>query len=164
MPHRLHPDFCAYDLLSDLLGTGNSSYLYQKLVIEEKVFSDISASVTGTEGPGIFSIVARPLDTITIEEANEKLDDFLYRQFSFDERLPHDLQKVKNRNETVLLSNEIKMDSRTSILAVSETISKIEDFENDHEDYQSVTETQIERIYRDTIQNQKENTLFYVPE
>lgn len=163
MPPRLHPDFCAYDLLSDLLGTGNSSYLYQKLVIEEKVFSDISASVTGTEGPGIFSIVARPLDTISIENANEKLNDFLYHQFSFDERLPHDLQKVKNRNETVLLTNEMKMDSRTSILAVSETIGQIEDFENDHEDYQKVTEGQVERIYRETIQDQKDNTLFYIP-
>lgn len=163
MPQRLHPDFCAFDLLSDLLGTGKSAYLYQKFVTEQHLFSDISVSVTGTAGPGIFALVARPADNVSIEVANEALTNFLYNDFHFDERLPHDLQKVKNRNESALLANEIKMDSRTSILGVSETISHIEDFENDHEDYQRVTEEQIQRIYRETISSSKDNTFFYLP-
>lgn len=44
---RLEPDFYAYDMLSDLFGSGQSSYLYQKFVMEEAIFSDISAYISG---------------------------------------------------------------------------------------------------------------------
>ena len=143
MPERLHPDFPAYDLLTDLYGSGQSSYLYRELVTGKQLFTDISMSVTGTAGPGILAFVGRPAEGVD---------------------LPHDLQKVKNKNESAVLNNEIKLDSRTSILAVEESISRIEDFENDLEAYHAVSEEQILRIAAEVLQPEKENTLYYLPE
>ena len=163
MPQRLHPDFYTFDLLSDLLGTGKSSYLYQKFVTKEQLFTDISLAVTGTAGPGTLALEARPANGIDIHEANQRLSDFLYNEFQFPNTLAHDLQKVKNRNESVILNNEIKLDSRTSILAVEESISKIEDFENDIATYQKVTEDDVKRVFNQAVTYNRENTLFYSP-
>jgi zinc protease len=43
---RLSPEFYAYDLLSDMLGTGKSSFLHQELVEKKHIFTDISASIS----------------------------------------------------------------------------------------------------------------------
>ena len=161
MPPRLHPDFYAYDLLSDLFSSGQSSYLYKKFVVENPLFSDISLTVSGTAGPGIFALVARPAEGVDVDDANAQLDQYLYRDLQFGEELPHDLQKVKNKNESVLLNNEIKLSSRTSILAVSESISCAEDFAHDDEAYRAVTEEQIRRIAAEVFRPEKECTLFY---
>ena len=161
MPPRFHLDFYAYDLLSDLFSSGQSSYLYKKFVMENPLFSDISLTVSGTAGPGIFALVARPAEGVDVDEANAQLDQYLYHDFQFGEELPHDLQKVKNKNESVLLNNEIKLSSRTSILAVSESISRAEDFAHDDEAYRAVTEDQIRRIAAEVFRPEKECTLFY---
>lgn len=161
MPPRRHPDFYGYDLLSDLFSSGQSSYLYQKFVMETPLFSDISLTVSGTAGPGIFALVARPAEGVDVDKANDELNQYLYRDFQFGEELPHDLQKVKNKNESVLLNNEIKLSSRTSILAVSESISRAEDFARDDEAYRAVTEEQIRRVAAEVFRPEKECTLFY---
>ena len=161
MPPRLHPDFYAYDLLSDLFSSGQSSYLYQKFVVDNQLFTDISLTVSGTAGPGIFALVGRPAEGVGVDEANEQLDQYLYHDFRFDDSLSHDLQKVKNKNESVLLNNEIKLSSRTSILAVSESISRAEDFAHDDEAYRAVTEEQIRRLAAEVFRPEQECTLFY---
>ena len=161
MPERRHPDFYGYDLLSDLFSSGQSSYLYKKFVMENPLFSDISLTVSGTAGPGIFALVARPAEGVDVDKANDELNRYLYRDFRFGEELPHDLQKVKNKNESVLLNNEIKLSSRTSILAVSESISRAEDFARDDEAYRAVTEEQIRRVAAEVFRPEQECTLFY---
>ena len=119
-------------------------------------------TVTGTAGPGILALVARPADGVDIHEANAQLEQFLYHDLRFGPHFSHNLQKVKNKNESALLSNEIKLDGRTSILAVEESISKAEDFENDLQKYQAVGEEQILRLMRESVIPQRDNTLFYL--
>lgn len=162
MPNRLHPDFYAYDLISDLFGNTQSAYLNKKFVIDNHIFTDISMTVSGTAGPGILAIVARPAEGVDIHEADELLNNFLYHDFQFGSTFEHDLQKVKNKNESYLLNNEIKLDSRTSILAVEESISKVEDFENDIQAYRDVTPDKIRTLFTQAISPKKENTLFYL--
>ena len=161
MPPRLHPDFCAFDLLSDLLGNAQSSYLYRELVTNKGLFTDISMTVSGTAGPGILALVARPADGVDTYEANRQLEQLLYNNFQFGPDFAHNLQKVKNKNESALLNNEIKLDSRTSILAVEESISCVEDFQNDIQSYRNVSEEQILRIFHQTITPQHDNTYLY---
>ena len=162
MPPRLHPDFCAFDLLSDMLGNAQSSYLYRELVTGKGLFTDISMTVSGTDGPGILALVARPTDGVDIHEANRQLEELLYNNFQFGPDFAHNLQKVKNKNESTLLNNEIKLDSRTSILAVEESISRVEDFQEDIQKYRNVTEEQILKIFHQTVNPQCDNTYFYL--
>ena len=163
MPPRLHPDFYAYDLLSDLFGNAQASYLYKKFVAKSQLFTDISMTVSGTSGPGLLSIVARPADGTDIEAANAALDDFLYHDFAFGESFSYDLQKLKNYNEARLLKEEVKLENRTALLSVEETLGDAEDLEQALQYYNAVTEEQIRRVWTDSVREERENTLFYLP-
>ncbi|MBO7628833.1 MAG: insulinase family protein, partial [Bacteroidales bacterium] len=102
MCDRTDADYCAFDLLSDILGTGQSSYLYRKFVVEDRLFTDISASVAGSADKGLFFINGRPAEGVSIKQADEVLSKYLH-DFQFDSRLSYDLQKVKNNAESIIL-------------------------------------------------------------
>lgn len=160
MCNRMHPDYYACDLLSDMFGTGQSSYLYQKLVNEQKLFTDISASVMGTTDEGLFLISGRPVEGVSIEDADAALCSYLYG-FKPDNNFLHDLQKVQNRAESVLLNNEIKIDDRATNLAVGETISNVEYFLDERQHYFDVTEEQMLRLISEMLTEKRSNTLYY---
>jgi predicted Zn-dependent peptidase len=157
---RRDPDFYAFDILSDMLGSGQSSFLYKEFVLEQKLFTDITAYITATNDPGIFVISGRPADGVTIEEANEALNKYIYK-FTGRPNLSGNLQKVKNKVESLLLNNEIKIEDRASILTISESIGSVEEFENDRDRYFAVLDKQIIEILTRNIISSKEITLFY---
>ena len=160
MCDRMHPDYYACDLLSDMFGTGQSSYLYQELVTEKQLFTDISASIMGTTDEGLFLISGRPVEGVSIEEADAALCDYLYG-FKPDKNFTHDLQKVQNRAEAVLLNNDIKIDDRATNIAVGETISNVEYFLNERQHYFDVTEEQMLRLISEMLSEKRSNTLYY---
>lgn len=157
---RLEADFYAYDLLSDLFGSGQSSFLYKELVLDRHIFTDISAYITGTLDPGVFVIGGRPDENVKIEEADRILCDYLY-QLPEKYIQSRDLQKVKNRVETIILQNDIKIEDRSSSLAVSECFSCVEDYNDEVKRYFSVREEQINRLCRQMFQKTQENTMYY---
>lgn len=157
---RLAPEFYAYDMLSDLFGSGQSSYLYKKFVMEDAVFTDISAYITGTLDPGIFIIGGRPAEGVSIEEADKRLSDYLY-QLPKNRINTHDLQKVKNRVESIILQNDIKIEDRSSSLAVAECFSCAEDFNDETNRYFAVTEEQINTMCNNIFRQEQETTMYY---
>ena len=160
MCDRMHPDYYACDLLSDMFGTGQSSYLYEHFVTEKKLFTDISASIMGTTDEGLFLISGRPVEGVSIEAADEALCEFLYH-FQAGSTFSHDLQKVQNRAEAVLLNNDIKIDDRATNMAVGETISNVEYFLDERQHYFDVTEEQMLRLISEMLTENKSNTLYY---
>jgi zinc protease len=157
---RLAPEFYAFDLLSDMLGSGKSSFLHQEFVEKQHLFTDIEAFITATYDPGIFMISARPAEGVTLQKANDVLDNYLY-SFINHENIEHALQKVQNNMETMLLLNEIKIEERASTLALSETLHSVEKFQDDREHYFNVDENQIVDVFKNTIITPNETTLFY---
>ena len=160
MPARTDVDYCAYDLLSDILGTGQSSYLYRKFVVEDRLFTDISASVSGNADKGLFFIGGRPANGIDIDKADECLTKYL-RDFQYDSRLSYDLQKVKNNAESIILERNLKVEDRANTLATGEFYSCAEDFADERIGYFAVTEDDIQRITDTMFRDSWGNTLFY---
>lgn len=160
---RIAPDYCAYDLLSDILGTGQSSYLHQKFVVKEGLFTDISASVAGTADQGLFFVSGRPANGISMEQADEELSRYL-SEFQFDNRLSYDLQKVKNNAESIILERNLKVEDRANTLAVGEFYSQAEDFTDEFTGYQRITEEDIRRITNEMFHESFGNTLRYMGE
>lgn len=160
MPARTAPDYCAYDLLSDILGTGQSSYLYRKFVVEDRLFTDLSASVAGTADQGLFFIGGRPSENVPIEKADEILSQYLH-DFQFDERLSYDLQKVKNNAESIILERNLKVEDRANTLATGEFYSCAEDFADERNGYLAVTEEDVRRIVEKMFRKSFGSTLWY---
>ncbi len=67
-------------LLSQLLGGGKTSRLYQALVVEQKLASSISTSYSGfTLGPAQFEITAVPEKNVTLEALEQAIDGEIQR-------------------------------------------------------------------------------------
>ena len=160
MPARTDTDYCAYDLLSDILGTGQSSYLYRKFVMENRLFTDISASVSGSADKGLFFVNGRPAEGISIEQADEQLTKYL-ADFQFNDKLSYDLQKVKNNAESIILERNLKVEDRANTLATGEFYSRAEDFADERTGYFAVTEEDIRRITETMFKRECGNTLYY---
>ena len=160
MCNRLHPDYYAYDLIYDMFGTGQSSYLYQEFVHKKKLFSTISAAISGTTDNGCFLISGYPAEGVTLEEADQALSEHLYH-YRFPDTFAHDLQKVQNRAESILLNNEIKVEDRATTLAIGEVTSEAEYFVHERDHYFAVTEERIRHVAHTLFQEETSSTLRY---
>ncbi len=66
------------DILSDVLSSGKSSVLYEKLVKQKNLALSITAYVTGNIGPGLFVIEAKPMPGIKLEQLEQAIWDVLH--------------------------------------------------------------------------------------
>lgn len=69
MPAHCHPDYYAFDILSDVLSNGRSSRLNQRLVQQKQLFSSIDAYISGSVDAGLFHISGKPSAGVTLEQA-----------------------------------------------------------------------------------------------
>lgn len=77
LPAISHPDYCGFGFIADILGQGIISRLHTSLVREQKLFTRVSAGVTGTYDPGLFTISAVLYDTTDPESATESIEEVI---------------------------------------------------------------------------------------
>ena len=116
MPGRYHADYFKYDLLSDVLGRGQSSRLYSKLVKEKEIFTSLSSFVMGTIDPGMLVISGRVKDGIALSDAEVEVNKIIQAlaQKGVQEE---ELQKAKNQAETSFELEEVEVMNRAINLA-----------------------------------------------
>ena len=119
MPERISTEYHSIDLLSDLLGRGNSSRLFQKLVKDKQIFNSINSYITGSLDPGLLIISGKLNDQITFEQAGMEIDAVISGLKEGDFR-DDELQKVKNQAESTLKFSEVELLNRTMNLAFFE--------------------------------------------
>ena len=158
--NRLHPDYYATDMLSDLLANGRSSRLIQHLVKEKQVFSQIDAYITGCVDNGLLQIAGKPLPGISLQEAEEAVWKEL-------EALTHtmlheqELEKVKNRYEAEQTFKSLNFLNNAVNMAYFELISCAEDVNLEVEKYRSVTVKDIQRVARYLFNSNNCSVLYY---
>ena len=118
---RLDPRYYAADLVTEILGSGNSSRLYEKLVKEKQLFSHISCSHTGSADPGLLVIEGKLVRGISIEEGEKAVMEEVERM---KEELVTaiELEKVKNKVESMLAFEDISLMNRADSLASYELL------------------------------------------
>ena len=93
-----HPDYYAFDILSDLLSNGRSSRLNQRLVQQKQLFSSIDAYISGSVDAGLFHISGKPAAGVSLEQAEAAVSEDLER-LQKDTVEEQELEKVKNKFE-----------------------------------------------------------------
>lgn len=91
--------FIALDLLSDILGSGESSRLYQSLIYTQHCANQASAWVDGRDGEGMFVAYAMAVPGTTAGELESALDAELCR-IACDGVSAAEMEKTRNRAET----------------------------------------------------------------
>jgi len=163
MPGRLNQDYYAFDLLSDILSRGQSSRLYNSLLKEQQLFSDINAYISSSLDPGLFIVEGKLVEGVTIETAEKaiwvELDKLKAELVSDAE-----LTKVKNKVESVLVFSEMSLLDKAMNLAYYELLGDAALLNQETEAFLKVTANDIQRISKETFSQTSCSTLYYLTE
>ena len=160
MCDRLHADYHTTDLISDIMANGKSSRLHQRLVKEEQLFTSVQAFISGDIHPGMIVFAGYLSDGITPEQADKALvmEIDKLRTNGIEEQ---ELQKVKNKVESVLTFSEISTLDRAMNLAYHELLDDAKNINNELEKYLKVNTSDIQRVAMGILQDYNSTTLFY---
>ena len=118
---RMDPEFYATDLISDILSAGQSGRLFQELVKNQQLFSDLNAFISGDIDKGLFVITGKLMKGISFEIAEQAIETELekMRNTDVDEK---ELRKVKNRMESMMAFGEMRVLDKAMNLAYYELL------------------------------------------
>jgi len=160
MSNRNHADFHTTDLISDLLSNGKSSRLYNKLVKDQNLFSDLNAYISGDIDEGLFIITGRLYKKTSFQVAesaiNEELENIKHK--ALDE---YELEKVKNKFEANYKFSEANPLDNAMNLAFHELIGKAEDINYEVERYRGVSPENVKGVASKIFTNENCSTLYY---
>lgn len=159
-PERVHPDFYALDLLTDVLANGTSSRLFRKLLKEKRLCSEIDCSQTGNLDPGIVIIDCKPTEGVTLEE----LEEAIWAELELIKNEPIDeveLQKLKNRVESQQTFGDVGALNKAMNLTFYELIGDSDLINTEIEHYQAVQVTDIQRVANDIFRKESTSILYY---
>ncbi|MGY2131053.1 M16 family metallopeptidase [Hymenobacter sp. HD11105] len=160
MPGRADEAYTAADLLSDVLGRGKSSRLYQRLVKDQQLFNGISASCTGSLEPGLLVISGKLNTGVSLEEADAAVEAVVaeLREVA----VPHDeLEKVKNQAEASIVFSEIELLNRAMNLAYSKLMGDANLVNEESARIQAVTPEAVLEAAREILRPENSSTLYY---
>ena len=160
MPGRFDRGFYACDLLSDLLGRGKSSRLYQKLLKEQPLFNQISAFLTSSLDPGLFVISGTLNQGVSLEVADAAVESVL--QDLIDEPVDEgELAKVKNQAEATLAFSEVELLNRAINLAYAANAGNADWVNLEADRIQAVTSDEVLTTARQVLRKENSSTLYY---
>jgi predicted Zn-dependent peptidase len=163
MCSRMDDRYYAADLLSDILGGGASSRLYQALVKEQQLFVGINCYHFGSLDAGLFTIEGQLVKGVDIQKAEEAIEAELdkLRNQPVEER---ELQKVQNKTESVMAFEDMSVMNRAGSLAFYELLGDGELMNTEFDKYRAVTADQIHQLAQEMLSTTNSNTLWYLSE
>lgn len=153
MGARLDKSYHITDLLTDILSGGGSSRLYQSLVKEQQLFSNIECHHFGSTDNGLVVVEGKLVKGVKMEEAEQAVAKELEKMKT--ERVPEaELQKVKNKTESMIAFEDMSVMSRANSLAYYEILGDAAWMNTELEKYAAVTTEDIlqesQHIFRDS--------------
>jgi zinc protease len=159
MPGRKSNNYYSADLLSDLLGRGKSSRLYQSLVKNDKVFNSINSYVTGTEDPGLLIISGKVNPDIDIVEAEKAIEEEInILKNSLEER---EVEKVINQAISSTYFSEAELLNRSINLSVANSMGNTNLVNEELELVGKVKRVDILDMADEILKPQNCSTLYY---
>jgi len=163
MEGRLDDTYHTSELLSDILSRGHSSRLYKSLVKENQIFSEVHAYMSGSLDTGMFVFEGKPLENITIEQAEaaiwEQLEILKTQEVPTDE-----LTKVKNKTESTLIFSEMSLLDKAMNLAYYELLGDADELNHEIDKYIEVTAADIKQQANKLFKKDNSSTLIYLAE
>lgn len=158
--HRLHPDFYASDLLTDILGSGKSARLYNELLKKQKLFSEIDCYQSGDFEPGLIMVEGKLLKGVTHQQAEEAitkvLDELIENGVTENE-----LEKVKNKSETNIRFNDMGVLNKAMKLAYATYYGDTNLANTEVDEYLKVTSEDVQRVAATYLKPTNCSVLYY---
>jgi zinc protease len=158
---RYEAGYHAIDLLSDLLGRNESSYLYIELVQNQRIFDSLGASLTGSMDPGLLVISGQVCEGVDVNHAEKLLLDTI-QAFVQDGIHADGLQRVKNQAEASLVFGEVEVLNRAMNLAMAANAGNVDFVNTEANHIANVRLEEIQNWANKLFVQGKKNTLLYL--
>lgn len=159
-PGRYEEGYYATDLVSDILGRGKSSRLYQALLKDRPVFNSITASVTSSLDPGLLLIKGNLNPGITLEEADAAVTELIL-DLAKNGTTEDELAKIKNQTEATLAFSEVELLNRAMNLAFAANAGNPDWANDDAEIIRNLTIEDINEAAAKVLRVENSSTLYY---
>lgn len=160
MDARLQKGYYTMDLATEILGGGGSSRLYQSLVKEKQLFSNLDCYHFGSTDNGLVAIEGKLVKGVKMDDAAKAVDEEI-EKIQSDKVSETELQKVKNKTESVIAFEDMGVMSRASSLAMYELLGNAEMMNTELEKYHEITAEDIQQHCKEVFRKDNSNTLFY---
>jgi predicted Zn-dependent peptidase len=158
MGSRLTEDHYLGDLMSDVLGKGKSSRLYEALIAQKKLFSAISAYVTGGWEDGLFVVSGHLQEGVSFSEAETEI----WKEISnvMNEQIPSkELTKVKNKFKTAKVFSEQALLNRVMNVAMMDQMGKLSDINDELNKYDKISSDNLKQFAKKIFLESNSSTL-----
>jgi zinc protease len=163
MEGRMDDAYYVVELMSDILSRGNSSRLYKALVKDQQIFSEVHAYISGSIDTGMFVFEGKPLENISIEQAEaaiwEQLEILKSTEIPADE-----LTKVQNKTESTMIFSEMSLLDKGMNLAWYELLGDADLLNHEIDKYLEVTPADIKEQANKLFRKDNSSTLIYLAE
>jgi len=162
MPGYDSPLYIPCDIITDLLAAGRSARFYQNLLMKTNLFTEVDASISGSEEPGYLMLSAKLRDNSenTIAQAQEAMINQAL-SLADGSLTEYELTRAINRYESNYTFGSINFLAKAQALALSEMHD--EDINSIVPRYRSVTVDDIVKTTQLIIDPQRTSTLIYKP-
>jgi predicted Zn-dependent peptidase len=157
---RLDKRYYTTDLITEVLGSGASSRLYESLVKEKQLFSHISCSHTGSIDAGLLTIEGKLVKGVSIETGDKAVEQEL-EKIKNEIIGEAELQKVKNKVESLLAFEDISLMNRANSLANYELLGNANLMNEELANYHAVTTKEIHNECLNIFVDTNCSTLYY---
>jgi predicted Zn-dependent peptidase len=149
------------DLITDILSGGGSSRLYQALVKEKQLFSNIECYHMGSMDAGIITIEGKLVKGTDIHIAEEAVLSEL-KKLQEDGISETELEKVKNKTESAMAFEDMSVMNRAASIAIYELMGDANLMNTELERYREVTVDEILKESRVIFRESNCTTLYYL--
>ena len=160
IPGRMAPGYYAADLITEIMGNGYASRLYQRLVKEEQLFSNISCYHTGSLDPGLLVVEGKIVEGRSIDEANEAIEKEMLK-LTEEGITTEELEKAKNKIEAMIEFEDMNILSRANNLAFYELLGDANLINTELSKYNAVTSSYLQEIAKSILRSNNSSTLLY---
>ena len=157
---RLDKKYYITDLITDILSGGGSSRLYQSLVKEKKLFSNIGCYHFGSIDNRLLTIKDKLVKGVKMEDAEKAVDEEL-EKIKRELVSETELQKVKNKTESTIIFEDMPIAGRAESLALYELLGDAELMNTELGKYTAVTTEDILNESRNIFREENSSTLYY---
>lgn len=158
---RLDKRYYVTDLITEILGGGASSRLFHSLVKEQQLFSSIQCSHFGSIDAGLLFIDGKLIKGVTMQQAEKAINVELEKMKNqlVDQS---ELEKVKNKTESLMAFEDISLVNRANSLATYELLGDADLMNKELEIYQKVTEKEIQHECCNIFTDNNCSTMYYM--
>ncbi len=161
MPSRMERGYYITDLITDILGGGASSRLYQSLVKEKKLFSSLDCYHFGSIDNGLLTIEGKLVKGVDIKLAEQAVNEEV-EKMKTQPVDANELQKVINKTESTMLFEDMGVMSRANSLAFYELLGDAGLMNTELGVYQSITANELMEQSKTIFEETNSNTLYYL--